>query len=113
VFVAVDDGLMVVCDGWAGRSGGVAACEEDGSSVSGDGVGSGDCDLDPLDRKRSLNLMGISIQTFATLQLEEREKYVRNGVTASHRAAAQVRRGNTRLIGWTGRAINASLDHPS
>ena len=28
------------------------ACEEDGSSVNGDGVGSDDCDLDPLDRKR-------------------------------------------------------------
>lgn len=112
MFVAVDDGLMVVCDSWAGRSGGAAACEEDGSSVSGDGVGSGDCDLDPLDRKRSLNLTGISIRTFATLQLEEREKYVRNGVTASHRAAAQ---GGAILVSLAGQVkqSNASLDHPS
>ena len=63
VFIAVNDGLMVVCDGWAGGSDGAAACEEDGSSVNGDGVGSDDCDLDSLDRKRSLNLTGISIKT--------------------------------------------------
>ena len=60
VFIAVNDGLMVVCDGWAGGSDGAAACEEDGSSVNGDGVGSDDCDLDPLDRKRPLD---ISIKT--------------------------------------------------
>lgn len=100
-FVAVDDGLMVVCDSWAGRSGGAAACEEDGSSASGDGVGSGDCDLDPrdplnlLDRKTSLKLIGISM----TLQFKEFEKYVRNEVTVSHGAAVQTRRGNTRTIG--------------
>ena len=52
---------MVVCDGWAGGSDGAAVCDEDGSSVNGDGVGSDDCDLDPVDRKRSLNLAGISI----------------------------------------------------
>ena len=60
VFIAVKDGLMVV---WAGGSDGAAACAEDGSSVNGDGVGSDDCDLDPVDRKRSLNLTGISIKT--------------------------------------------------
>lgn len=61
IFVAVDDGLMIVCDGWAGGPDGAVACEEDGSSANGDGVGSDDCDLDPLDRKTFLNLTGISI----------------------------------------------------
>ena len=63
VFITVNDRMMVVCDGWAGGSDGAAACEEDGSSVNGDGIGSDDCDLDSLDRKRPLNLTGISIKT--------------------------------------------------
>ncbi len=83
MFVAVDAGPMVACDGWTFRSCGGAACEEyarDGSGIGGGGVGSGDCDLDSLERKRPPSLKGISIQDFATMQLEKRAIYPREGV---------------------------------
>lgn len=54
---------MVVYDDWASESNGAATCEEDDSSVNGDSVDSDNCDLNPLNRKRSLNLIGISIKT--------------------------------------------------
>ena len=82
MFVAVDARPMIVCDGWRARSCGVAACEEcprDDSGIGGGGVGSGDRDLDSLERKRPLNLNGISVQGFATLQLEKRAIYMREG----------------------------------
>ena len=82
VFVAVDAGSMVVCDGRTAGSCGSTACEEDPCSstgTGGGGVGSGDCDLDFRDRKRPLNLEGISVQGFATLQLDEFAIYLRKG----------------------------------
>ena len=50
---------MVVCDSKTNRSNGAAVYKEDGSSVNGDSVGH----LNPLNRKRPLNLIGISIKT--------------------------------------------------
>ena len=81
MFVAVDAGPMIVCDGWTARSCGMAACEypRDGSGIGGGGVGSGDCDLDSLERKMPLNLNGMSVQGFATLQLEKCAIYMREG----------------------------------
>ena len=108
MFVAIDKGLLVTCDSWAGRSGGAAACEVDGPGVSEDGVGSGDCGLDSLDRKKSLNLGGISIRIPATLPFEERKKCVRNCHSCApqiRRAVAQIRRENTRLTDWADRPI--------
>ena len=70
MFVAVDVGPMIVWDSWTARSCDSAACEEDPqgcSGIGGGGVGSDDCDLDSLERKRPLSLNGISIHDFAIL----------------------------------------------
>ena len=83
MFVAVDAGPMVTCDGWTARSCGAAACEEyarDRSGIGGGGVGSGDCDLDSLEPKRPLNLNGISVQGFTILQLEKCAICIREGI---------------------------------
>lgn len=102
MFVAVDNGLLVTCDTWTGRSGGAAACEEDSPGVSEDGVGSGGCRLDSLDREKPLNLRGISIQTIATLELKELKKCVRRN---NHSCALQISGDVTHLIDWTDRPI--------
>ena len=90
-FVAVDTGPTIVGDGWADRSCGVAASEYpwDGSGVSGDDAGRGDCDFDSLDRKRLFRLENISVQGFRNLQLKEREIDLTKGLTALRCASTQ------------------------